>query len=175
MCLIWGGAIPGQAVKHCLCLCVGVCVTAYYCREEDDSPQVELNFLGKHLQTIDHHKTITSLHYNIDSPSFSLLEQLCHCEGAGHARAIGGQFHVVGMATLLLSAVQRRFGHQREAANCLREAIMLAHEEQLSDILDYAVVCCVCVRVFVCVCVYVYVYLCVCVHVCVWCCETACK
>ena len=101
---------------------------------------------------MDHHKTITSLHYNINSPSFSLLEQLCQYESAGHSKAISGQFHVVGMATLLLSAVQRRFGHQREAASSLREAIMLAHEEQLSDILDYAVVC-VCVCACVCVCV----------------------
>jgi len=72
---------------------------------------------------------------------------------------------VVGMATLLLSAVQRRFGHQREATSCLREAIMLAHEEQLSDILDYAVVCvCVCVCS---VCYVVYVVCSACLLVCV--------
>ncbi|XP_065912227.1 anaphase-promoting complex subunit 5-like isoform X2 [Dysidea avara] len=108
-------------------------------REDERRTQVEYDFLEKHLQAMDHHKTITSLHYNINSPSFSLLEQLCQYESAGHSKAISGQFHVVGMATLLLSAVQRRFGHQREAASSLREAIMLAHEEQLSDILDYAV------------------------------------
>ena len=95
---------------------------------------------------MDHHKAINSLHYNVDSPSFSLLKQLCGGKSAGQGKFISEQFRAVGLATLLLSAVQRKYGHQREAASCLRETIMLAHEDQLTDILDYAVVSCVCVH-----------------------------
>lgn len=96
--------------------------------------------LEKHLQSMDYHNTLNLLHNDIISTNMSLAWVLHHTAGVSEARSNYSPLYAVGMATLLLSAIQRRFGHHTEATNSLRETIMLAQEEQFYKILDYAMV-----------------------------------
>ena len=99
-----------------------------------------MDTLEKHLQSMNYHKTLTLLHNDITSTSLSLAWLLRQTVGVSDAKSSYSPLYAVGMATLLLSAIQRQFGHHTEATNSLRETIMLAQEEQFSEILDYAVV-----------------------------------
>ena len=101
--------------------------------------------LEKHLQSMDYHKTLNLLHNNISSTNVSLAWLLHQTASVTEAKS-NYSLYAVGMATLLLSAIQRRFGYHTEATNSLREAIMLAQEEQFDEILDYAMVRCELVR-----------------------------
>ena len=95
--------------------------------------------LEKHLHSMDYHKTLNLLHKDINSSNISLTWLLCQTASVTDDKS-NYSLYAVGMATLLLSAIQRQFGHHTEATNSLRETIMLAQEEQFDEILDYAVV-----------------------------------
>ena len=89
---------------------------------------------------MDYHKTLNLLHNDISSTNISLAWLLPQMAGITEAKSNHSPLYAVGMATLLLSAIQRKFGHHTEATNSLRETIMLAQEEQFYEILDYAMV-----------------------------------
>ena len=96
-----------------------------------------MKVLETHLQSMDYHKTLNLLHSDISSNKMSLAWILHQSASVTNHSSL----YAVGMATLLLSAIQRQFGHHTGATNSLRESIMLAQEEQFYEILHYAMVC----------------------------------
>ena len=116
-------------------------IVLYYCRPPLEEISLQMKALEKHLQSMDYHKTLNLLHNDISSTNMSLAWVLRQSTSVTDAKSNHSPLYAVGMATLLLSAIQRQFGHHTEATNSLRESIMLAQEEQFYEILDYAMVC----------------------------------
>ena len=107
-----------------------------YIRQPLEKISVQMKALEKHLQSRDYHKMLNLLHNDTNSNNISSW-LLCRIAGVTDVKS---PLFAVGMATLLLSAIQRQFGYHTESTNSLREAIMLAQEEQFYKILDYAMV-----------------------------------
>ena len=114
-------------------------MSLYYIRPPLEEISEQMKALEKHLQSRDYHRMLNLLHNDITSTNISSGWLLYICRTAG-VTDVKSPLFAVGMATLLLSAIQRQFGYHTESTNSLREAIMLAQEEQFHDILDYAMV-----------------------------------